>query len=95
MKNNQHTCGKWTIDQHLHASNGAIWGPDGMTVCNVTDRGGETRGNASLISAAPEMLAALEMVRDADNDCHRDGLETIPRPARQKIDAAIAKARGT
>lgn len=57
--------------------------------------GDELLANARLISAAPEMLAALEMVRDADNDCHRDGLETIPRPARQKIDAALAKARGT
>lgn len=32
---------------------------------------------------------ALEMVRDADNDCHLDGLQTIPSPARAKIDAAL------
>jgi hypothetical protein len=48
----------------------------------------------SLIAAAPELLAALEMVRDADNDCRLDGLKTIPPSARAKIDAAIAKAEG-
>jgi hypothetical protein len=48
----------------------------------------------SLVSAAPELLAALEMVRDADDDCRRDGLQVIPLCARAKIDAAIAKAEG-
>lgn len=48
----------------------------------------------SLVSAAPELLAALEMVRDADEDCKRDGLRTIPPCARAKIDAAIDKASG-
>jgi len=38
------------------------------------------------------LLAALEMVRDADNDCARDFLPTIPKAARSAIDAAIAKA---
>lgn len=33
---------------------------------------------------------ALEMVRDADEDCHRDGLKTIPPIARHKIDTALA-----
>jgi hypothetical protein len=38
------------------------------------------------------------MVRDADEDCKRDGwhdgLTTMPPMARAKIDAALAKARG-
>lgn len=62
-----HTRGPWEIDRHLHGSEGAIWGPDGMEVCRVTDRGGERRDNARLIAAAPDsyaanvaMLAALE-----------------------------------
>ena len=44
--------------------------------------------------AYPELLAALEMVRDADDDCRRDNLPTIPPMARAKIDAAITKAKG-
>lgn len=50
--------------------------------------------NVPIISAAPDMLEALEMIRDADEDCIKDGL---PRPltdiARGKVDRAIAKAR--
>lgn len=42
-----------------------------------------------------ELLAALEMVRDADDDCRRDGLPTMPDAARAKIDAAISKATGS
>lgn len=39
-----------------------------------------------------ELKGALEMVRDADEDCKRDGLETIPPIARSKIDAAMKAA---
>ena len=53
-----------------------------------------TKANARLIAAAPDLLEALVMVRDADEDCKRDGLPTIPPAARAKIDAAIAKATG-
>jgi len=49
----------------------------------------------AVIDERAVLLAALEMVRDADEDCKRDGL---PRwctdIARGRIDAAIAKARG-
>jgi hypothetical protein len=55
---------------------------------------GQRDANARLISAAPSLLEALEMVRDADEDCKKDGLPTIPVLARKKIDAAISKATG-
>jgi hypothetical protein len=42
--------------------------------------------------AGPALLAALVMVRDADEDAIRDGLPRIPRLARASIDAAIALA---
>lgn len=45
-----------------------------------------------LHDAAPDLLYALTMVRDADEDCKRDGLPTIPEAARATIDAALAKA---
>lgn len=50
--------------------------------------------NERLISAAADMLEALIMVRDADDDCKRDGLPSMPPLARAKIDAAIDKAEG-
>lgn len=49
---------------------------------------------ANLIAAAPLMLHALEMMRDADEDCDRDSLPRIPAMARATIDAAIAEAKG-
>lgn len=45
-------------------------------------------------SVVPELLNTLEMIRDADNDCQKDGLPTMPAPARQRIDSVIAKAKG-
>jgi hypothetical protein len=49
----------------------------------------EEAGSNSL-SAHKACAEALEMVRDADDDCKRDGLQTIPPVARAKIDAALA-----
>lgn len=53
----------------------------------------ECEANAYILTAAPELYEALEMVRDADEDCKRDGLQTIPPAARMKIDRALAKAK--
>jgi hypothetical protein len=36
-----------------------------------------------------QLREALEMVRDADDDCHADGLPTIPPLPRAKIDKAL------
>ena len=52
------------------------------------------KATAHLIAAAPDLLAVLTIVRDADNDCRSDGLPTIPDIVRARIDAAIAKAEG-
>jgi hypothetical protein len=38
------------------------------------------------------LIGVLEMVRDADDDCHADGLQTIPKQARARIDEAIDAA---
>ena len=38
-----------------------------------------------------EVAEALQMVRDADDDCRRDGLQTIPPMPRAKIDRALAQ----
>jgi hypothetical protein len=52
------------------------------------------RQNAPLLAAAWDLYEALEMVRDADEDCKKDGFPTIPDIPRAKIDAALAKAEG-
>ncbi len=54
----------------------------------------EAQANARLWAAAPELLDALIMVRDADNDVKSDGGDGIPPVARASIDRAIAKATG-
>lgn len=49
----------------------------------------------SLKLAAPDLLEALVMVRDADEDCLKDSLPRWCTPAaRARIDRAIAKAKG-
>lgn len=49
----------------------------------------EALANATLFAAARDLLAALIMVRDADDDAIRDGLPRIPPLPRACIDAAI------
>ena len=38
---------------------------------------------------AAKLLATLEMVRDADNDCRVEGWATIPDAVRRSIDEAL------
>lgn len=43
-------------------------------------------------NAHAALIHALQMVRDADEDCRRDGLRRMPESARATIDAALAAA---
>ncbi|MDE4557459.1 hypothetical protein U8C36_06500 [Sinorhizobium medicae] len=98
-----HTPGPWTVEPpseqtpHIWVNAPKSSGVAKIETCNYDDGQGERLidedfANARLISAAPDLLDALIMVRDADEDCRQDGLPTIPAPARAKIDRAIAKA---
>lgn len=53
-------------------------------------------GNAAYIvqacNAFPQLLHALEMIRDADDDCRRDSRPCMPLVARATVDAALASA---
>jgi hypothetical protein len=53
-----------------------------------------TRQLAKITRQRNALADALEMVRDADEDCHKDGLPTIPSVARHKIDMALAIMEG-
>lgn len=95
----KHTPGAWRIGFVSTTDDGEcflISGPRGtaLDIAIIPKGNDEARANTHLIAAAPELLEALTMVRDADEDCRRDGLPTIPAPARAVIDAAIAKAEG-
>lgn len=97
-----HTPGPWEIGDELAGS--IIISPVGQCMHPwIADVKGEHVGpksreeikaNAALIAASPDLLAALEMVRDADDDCRKDGLPTMPPLVRGKVDHAIAKATG-
>ncbi len=56
----------------------------------------ETEGcTAHLFAASWDMREALEVIRDADEDCKMDGRPRWLTPGvRAKIDAALAKAKG-
>lgn len=45
---------------------------------------------ASLEKEVSVLRHALEMVRDADNDCRKDGLQTMPSVARATIELALS-----
>jgi hypothetical protein len=89
MSNAKHTAGPW----RYNPDSGRVEAGREILIANIRAHTFDVGiANARLIAAAPELLEALEMVRDADEDCHKDGLSTIPVIARAKIDAAIAKA---
>ncbi len=96
------TKGPWRLVGRIASSGEAerieSFHPDKLhySVADVIDANSypENQSNMHLICAAPDLLEALIMMRDADDDCARDGLARIPAAARAKIDAAIAKAEG-
>ena len=99
MSKHTHTPGPWSLSgpYHPHGSAFPVLYVDGTihgAVASVHMHHEWGEANARLISAAPDLLAALEMVRDADDDNKLDGNEGIPGIARAKINAAISKAKG-
>src|SRR5271163_397528 len=95
MRETKWTPGPWTVEplglMHLHVVNFDKRSIAMIPILGIYERDKE---NSALISAAPELYEALEMVRDADEDCKKDSLTTIPPMARSKIDRALAKACG-
>lgn len=86
-----HTPGEWTVSKNL-AGDTVVAGTnhhdnDGYIICQTFGR--HKYGNAALIAAAPELLAALQAIMDdpdaVDHILHLDAVAA---------DAAIAKATG-
>lgn len=67
-QNTAHTQGPWEWDRQANINGDVdplmIYGPDGMSVALVTDRGGAAPANARLIAAAPDLLAYAQMEED-------------------------------
>ena len=111
MSKTKHTPGNWHQDKPIETSEGRIRrifsdGPvQGGFICKFNENDvlkKYWKGNSNLITAAPEMLDALETAKQfiqngiqygyinmPDSDCGDTALETAA-----KIERAIKKARG-
>ena len=95
MNETKHTQGPWTIhDGGMNMGWKIVADNEPKCRKNIASCGGQLRdGNAQLIAAAPDMLAALEAASAAmltgDGDWSHEETE-----AYDIIDAAIAKAKG-
>jgi len=97
MSDNAHTPTPWASNGNRvenRDEHGIV--NDGWIICDCD--GPDAEVNAEFIvracNAHADLVEALVMVRDADEDCKRDGLPTIPPIPRAKIDAALSKASG-
>ena len=83
----KHTPGPWEIGNNmiLKVINGSYF-----SIAEVNDWEDETVPNARLIAAAPELLAALQIVWGK----HAVGALTLPSGDLERIEAVIAKAKG-
>jgi hypothetical protein len=57
-----HTPGPWFTEATSKIGHVAICDSDGFTICNPSPMGAD---NARLIAAAPDLLAALQAIREA------------------------------
>lgn len=93
------TPGPWEVGDDDHNGQAIVRGKHTeIATCwhhCVTSIEVEMRANARLIAAAPDLFEALEMIRDADEDCIKDGLHRpLTDIARAKVDAALTRAGG-
>lgn len=78
-----HTPGPWFTEALSTIGHCAIVDADGFTIANPSPMG---QDNARLIAAAPDLLAALQLI-------HANAGES-PEWIRSRIDAVIARATG-
>ena len=92
MSETKHTQGPWTIhDGGMNMGWKIVADNEPKCRKNIASCGGQLRdGNAQLIAAAPDMLAALERVVEELTDSTDEVEEEIVKLAK----AAIAKAEG-
>lgn len=100
-----HTSGPWMAASHPSSVSGlaVVARPSGRSIASVTffhlgegfeNHDAESKANSLLIAAAPELLAALEEARGYVANVWEAGGDEFTRRNLDKIDTAIAKARG-
>jgi hypothetical protein len=100
MSESKHAKGPWTVGAEFDGEHGqfSILDGDGSECATVTAWIGkhrpEAEANARLVAAAPELLASLILLRDADDMGKPDGHNFMGPELRAATDAAIAKAEG-
>ncbi len=88
----KHTTGPWNSTRPIPENNEFLRFVRSPTfehiayICALGEDTREARANAHLIAAAPDLLAALEYLRE----CIENGTE----PAMSAVNAAISKAKG-
>lgn len=89
-----HTPGPWKLTNEGFQA-GVIEAPNrGLGICEVFGGGETDKANAVLIAAAPDLLAALEAIRDGLNGCEStDELRNTAGMCIVQARAAINKAK--
>ncbi len=87
----EYTPKPWSIDDGLKTK--IVVHRKGLTICHVCKRNPDATGNARLIAAAPELLAALE---DATSKISQmaDFFEIDEDDMIEELEEVIARARG-
>ena len=92
-----HTPGPWLVDRTLPHSPLYIKPLHGSTICDIERSNRESKANATLIAAAPELLIACQIavkdIRWLESYCRWN--DSTIHPHLKAIEAAIAKATST
>lgn len=82
---------KPTAGHDIHGQSAVYDQDTGLNIAIVYD--GERDGN--LIAAAPDLLAACQLVIEADNECGSASPRKLHPITRTRLELAIARAEGT
>jgi hypothetical protein len=106
MSETKHTPGPWINIAEDESGYPVISGPDDTNIAQIlcplsTSKGKdvgelleEVIANKNLITAAPDLLAALKAARDKLDELDGNCVDGIDTPLMLSLDAAIAKAEG-
>jgi len=94
-----YTKGPWLFDcgdigEDSEIRYATIYTQDDTIIAEFNDRLRESKDNARLIAAAPDLLEALEFARMSLETMPEKGLQYLPGNTLPMIRAVIAKAKG-